>query len=210
VPERLDIAEIIDAETDGRIPGSDISIGTPLGPGHARPGGRATLEGRVRRLVGEHHGDAIREDPRSGAGAPPPLDAIHLVTPKQLEQIEHCIALRMVELFGLDVSSFAPDTTNFATYIDSTNTRAPIAQRGKARKKRADLRLAGPGLVVTCDGGIALAAHAYPGNRPDVTQFPRHDRYPDVPVHHARTSETDPQVTVLFDAGQDLATTSPI
>ncbi len=61
--------------------------------------------------------------------------------------------------------------TNFATYIDSANAAAPIAQRGKAKQKRSDLRLVGLGLVVTRDGGVPLASHAYPGDRPDVTQF---------------------------------------
>lgn len=39
--------------------------------------------------------------------------------------------------------------TNFATYIDSTNDHAPIAQRGRAKQRRADLRLVGLGMVVT-------------------------------------------------------------
>ena len=30
----------------------------------------------------------------------------------------------------------------------------------------------GLGLVVTRDGGIPLTWHAYPGDKPDVTQFP--------------------------------------
>ena len=50
--------------------------------------------------------------------------------------------------------------------------RAPVAQRGKAKQKRADLRLIGLGLVVTREDGIPLTWHAYPGDRPDVTQFP--------------------------------------
>src|SRR6266568_3039573 len=49
---------------------------------------------------------------------------------------------------------------------------APIAQRGKAKQKRTDLRIAGLGLVVTRDGGIPLTWHGYAGDRPDVTQFP--------------------------------------
>src|SRR5450759_4146168 len=82
------------------------------------------------------------------------------------------IALRAVEASGVDCSSVAPDMTNFATFIDTANGKAPIAQRGKAKQKRTDLRLAGLGLVVTRDGGIPLTWHAYPGDRPDVTQFP--------------------------------------
>ena len=43
--------------------------------------------------------------------------------------------------------------TNFATFIDTANQKAPVAQRGKAKQKRSDLRLVGLGLVVTRDGG---------------------------------------------------------
>src|SRR5664280_2130729 len=98
-------------------------------------------------------------------------DAMHAITVKQLAEIEHRLALAMVETFDLDISSLALDMTNFATYIDSGNDKAPIAQRGKAKQKRTDLRLVGLGLVVTRDGGVPLVAHAYPGNRLDVTQF---------------------------------------
>ena len=62
--------------------------------------------------------------------------------------------------------------TNFATFIATANGKAPIAQRGESQQKRSDLRLAGLGLVVTRDGGIPLTWHAYPGDKPDVTQFP--------------------------------------
>jgi hypothetical protein len=79
------------------------------------------------------------------------------------------ITLRAVEMSGLDCSSVALDMTNFATFIDTRNKRAPVAQRGKAKQKRSDLRLVGLGLVVTRDGGIPLTWHAYPGDKPDVT-----------------------------------------
>src|SRR5712672_3108445 len=99
-------------------------------------------------------------------------DAMHAVTLKQLEKIRRTIAVRIVQSSGVDVSSVALDMTNFATFIDTANGRAPIAQRGKAKQKRADLRLVGLGLVVTQDSGIPPTWHAYPGDRPDVTQFP--------------------------------------
>src|SRR5680860_518921 len=99
-------------------------------------------------------------------------DAMHALPVDALADIEHELALRVCDRFGLDTSSVALDMTNFATFIDTGNTKAPIAQRGKAKQKRADLRLVGLGLVVTRAGGIALLSHAYPGNKPDVTQFP--------------------------------------
>jgi hypothetical protein len=80
--------------------------------------------------------------------------------------------VRIVQMSGVDCSSVALDMTNFATFIGTANGKAPVARRGKAKQKRSDLRLVGLGLVVTRDGGIPLTWHAYPGDRPDVTQFP--------------------------------------
>ena len=99
-------------------------------------------------------------------------DAMHAVTLGQLAEISRTIAVRIVGLSGVDCSSVALDMTNFATFIATANGKAPVAQRGKAKQKRSDLRLVGLGLVVTRDGGIPLTWHAYPGDRPDVTQFP--------------------------------------
>ena len=137
-------------------------------------------------------------------------DAMHAVTVEQLEQISEKIAVRIARSAGVDVSSVALDMTNFATFIDTGNGRAPVAQRGKAKQKRSDLRLVGLGLVVTRDGGIPLTWHAYPGDRPDVTQFPGMidqltARYQAVcaaseaPAETAQTAD----VTVVFDAGQN-------
>ena len=67
-----------------------------------------------------------------------------------------------MEAFGLDCSSVALDMTNFATFIDTANGKAPVAQRGKAKQKRSDLRLVGLGLVVTRDGGIPLTCTPTP------------------------------------------------
>ncbi|HXZ70789.1 MAG TPA: IS1634 family transposase, partial [Streptosporangiaceae bacterium] len=134
-------------------------------------------------------------------------DAMHAVTLEQLEQISRRVAVRIVETAGTDCSSVALDMTNFATFIDTGNGKAPIAQRGKAKQKRSDLRLVGLGLVVTRDGGIPLTWHAYPGDRPDVTQFPDMitqlaDRYQAVCA--AAGVAADPaDMTVIFDAGQN-------
>ncbi len=133
-------------------------------------------------------------------------EAMHAVTPEQLATIEQRLAVRIIDEFGVDMSSLALDMTNFATFIDSANTKAPIAQRGKAKQKRSDLRLVGLGLVVTRDGGIPLVSHVYPGNKPDVTQFAT--VIDKLTARHAALAEqtgaaTRAQMTVVFDAGQN-------
>jgi transposase len=134
-------------------------------------------------------------------------DAMHAVTLEQLEAASQAITQRAVNEFGLDCSSVALDMTNFATFIDTANGKAPIAQRGKAKQKRSDLRLVGLGLVVTRDGGIPLTWHAYPGDRPDVTQFTAmidqlKTRYEQV-CAAAGLPAQNPDMTVVFDAGQN-------
>jgi transposase len=89
-----------------------------------------------------------------------------------LRTIETELGRRIVAEHGLDPSGLVLDMTNFAIYIDSGDGKAPIAERGEAEQKRVGLRLVGLGLVVTGDGGIPLLSHAYPGDRPDLAQFP--------------------------------------
>ena len=136
-------------------------------------------------------------------------DAMHAVTLEQLEEISRAVAVRLVEVSGVDVSSVALDMTNFATFIDTGNEKAPVAQRGKAKQKRSDLRIVGLGLVVTRDGGIPLTWHAYPGDRPDVTQFAAmisqlRGQYEAIAADaRGQASGGGAAMTVVFDAGQN-------
>jgi transposase len=123
---------------------------------------------------------------------------------KELRRIEARIGRALVKEFDLDLSGLALDMTNFATFIDSSNERAPLAQRGKAKQKRVDLRLVAVALVVSRDGGVPLVSHAYPGDRPDVTQFPAVidellARYREL------TDGSVESLTVVYDAGQNSA-----
>ena len=63
------------------------------------------------------------------------------------------------------------DTTNFFTYIDTTNEHCDIAQRGKNKQKRNDLRQVGLAMVVSKEDYIPLFHHSYQGNLQDGTVF---------------------------------------
>jgi transposase len=128
-------------------------------------------------------------------------DAMDRLGEAALKQIESELGRRIVSEFGLDLSGLVLDMTNFATYIDSTNEKAPIAQRGKAKQKRTDLRLVGLALVVTRDGGIPLVSHAYPGDRPDVTQFGT--VISELTSRYRQLSAGVESLTVIYDAGQN-------
>jgi transposase len=130
-------------------------------------------------------------------------DAMDLLSQADLAAIETQVYGGMIERYGLDLASVALDMTNFATYIDSTNDRAPIAQRGKAKQKRVDLRLVGLALVVTRDGGIPIVSHAYPGDRPDVTQFST--VLDELVARYRLLVNGVESLTVVYDAGQNSA-----
>jgi len=62
--------------------------------------------------------------------------------------------------------------------------------------------LVGLGLVVSTDAGVPLVSHAYPGNKPDVTQFPTLvgelvSRFQALPGAEGG------ELTLVFDAGQN-------
>jgi transposase len=133
-------------------------------------------------------------------------EAMGAISEAQLKEVERRIVTGMVETFGVDVSGLVLDMTNFATWIASANDKAPIAQRGHSKQKRADLRIVGLGLVVSTDGGVPLVSHAYPGNRPDVTQFGAMvkelaERFESLLGDGADDGAR--RLTLVFDAGQN-------
>jgi transposase len=205
VLERLDVIGAIDEVVGARRSDAGASVGTYLGLAALNrvvaPRSKLAFADWWKTTAG----DRITSVPTVALDHRRFWDAMHAITVDQLARVEQLLALRMIERFGLDISALALDMTNFATYIDTANAKAPIAQRGKAKQKRTDLRLVGLGLVVTRDGGVPLVAHAYPGNRPDVTQFAtmidllaaRHGALA------ARTGNAPGQITVVFDAGQN-------
>ena len=128
-------------------------------------------------------------------------DAMDRLGQTELREIETRLGRRMVTEFGLDLTGLALDMTNFATFIDTGNERAPIAQRGKAKQKRTDLRLVGLALVITRDGGVPVISHGYPGDRPDVTQF--RTVVDDLVTRYRDLVAGVESLTVVYDGGQN-------
>src|SRR5712691_4429019 len=122
-------------------------------------------------------------------------EAMDAIGEDDIQEIERRIVSAMVETFSIDLSGLVLDMTNFATWIDSANERAPIAKRGHSKQKRSDLRICGLGLVVSTDGGVPL-----------VTQFPAMvnelvARFGALlPDGQDRKSD---RLTLVYDAGQN-------
>jgi transposase len=92
-----------------------------------------------------------------------PVDAI--------EKIELDLVKKAYELYNLEKNTLFFDTTNFFTYIDTTNTRCNIAKRGKNKQKRYDLRQIGLAMVITQEDMIPVFHLTYEGNMNDTKVF---------------------------------------
>ncbi len=203
----LGVAGIIDQAAGPRPAGQPLSTGTYLALAALNRLAAPCSKAAFAKWWKTTAADRFTKIPASALDHRRFWDAMHAITLEQLEQAPEQIAARIVRASGVDVSSVALDMTSFATFIATGNGRAPVAQRGKAKQKRSDLRLAGLGLVVTRDGGIPLTWHAYPGDKPDVTQFPDmtgqlKDRYEAVCAAAGLALEAA-DMTVVFDAGQN-------
>jgi transposase len=201
--ERLDVIGVID-ETVPRRPHAGATIGTYLALATANrivaPCSKLGFADWWNTTAG----------PRWVKVANPALDhrrfwdAMDRLGTDELRMVEAELGRRVITEFGLDLSALVLDMTNFATFIDSANDRAPIAQRGKAKQKRTDLRLVGVALVVTRDGGVPLLCHAYPGDRPDVTQFS--SVIDELLTRYRDLTEHVEDLTLIYDAGQNSTT----
>jgi transposase len=170
--ERIGVAEIIDDVVGRRRADASASVGTYLSLATANrvvdPCSKRQFADWWRTTVGPR----MLRLPASALDHRRFWDAMDRLSEHHLEECERRISLKIIEQFDLDLHGLVLDMTNFATFIDSTNSRASIAQRGKAKQKRNDLRLVGLALVVTRDGAIPVVSHPYAGNRHEPPSSP--------------------------------------
>jgi len=203
VLERLGVAEIVDEVVGGRRSDAAASVGTYIALATANRVVDPCSKRKFSDWWKTTAGDRWVRLPASAFDHRRFWDAMDAISEEQLREIERRIVARMATTFDVDLSGLVLDMTNFATYIDSANDRAPIAQRGHAKQKRTDLRIIGLGLVVSTDGGIPLVSHAYAGNKPDVTQFP--SLVAELVARFEALAADAGELTLVFDAGQNSA-----
>lgn len=95
-----------------------------------------------------------------------------LITEHNIDYIQNTLTKHLVENFQINPQALLYDTTNFFTYIATGNKRNTLAQRGKNKVKRDDLRQVGLALLVTKDFQIPLFHKVYQGNQADRGLFP--------------------------------------
>lgn len=93
----------------------------------------------------------------------------------------------------------AYDTTNFHTYIASTNTRSDLAQRGRNKQGHHNLRQVGLSYVMDAEHGISLCHHVYSGNTGDVEELSPALRRITAMLDHNQIPRDS--VTLVFDKG---------
>ncbi len=126
-------------------------------------------------------------------------DQMDCVSLEALQAIEGDLTQVVIRELGIKLDTLFYDTTNFFTYIASTNRRPTLAQRGKSKQKRADLRIFGLALLVSRDGQIPLCSQVYKGNKADSKLFP--ESLSQIRQRLAALSVDVQDVTVVYDKG---------
>ena len=98
-------------------------------------------------------------------------DLMDALPAEAIAKIEQELVREAFARYELDSGTLFFDTTNFFTYIHTTNQRCTIAQRGKNKQKRYDLRQTGLALVVTQEDMIPVFHLTYQGNLNDTKVF---------------------------------------
>ncbi len=122
-----------------------------------------------------------------------PVEAIPKIEAELLQKVQ--------TLYPLEHDTLLFDTTNFFTFIATTNRRCTIAQRGKNKQKRHDLRQVGLALVVTRKDSIPLFHLSYQGNLPDSKVF--HQVIGDIKKRLVALSFDLEKHTLVFDRGNN-------
>ncbi|MBW1787069.1 MAG: IS1634 family transposase [Deltaproteobacteria bacterium] len=128
-------------------------------------------------------------------------DQMEALPPSAIPLIEEDLIRTMVEKNNLTLDTLLCDTTNFFTYIASTNERCSLAQRGKNKQKRMDLRQLGLLLLITRQDDIPLFHKVYEGNLQDRTVFKKY--FQDMVDRFKAIAGSLEDITIVFDQGNN-------
>lgn len=115
--------------------------------------------------------------------------------------IEEEIVANLLEKEEIALDTLLCDTTNFFTYIDSANHRCTIAQRGKNKQKRMDLRQFGLLLLVSRKDQIPIVHKVYQGNLADQTVFK--EEFKNILNRFKAICGSLEDITLVFDQGNN-------
>lgn len=126
-------------------------------------------------------------------------DQMDDITEEDLRLAEDTITKKILEVYDVGLEKLALDYTNYFTFIDSSNHRNNLAQRGRNKQKRHDLRQCSLAIVTSKECNIPLFSHVYKGNRNDHTEFAEYAK-----MLRERMPSYNPECTTLiFDGGSN-------
>jgi transposase len=126
-------------------------------------------------------------------------DHMDRITSDGIARIEGKLVPRILQEFGVDSELLLYDTTNFFTFIATSNDRVSLPQRGHSKAKRHDLRQIGLALLVTRNFQVPLLHQVYEGNIPDVKLFPQISA--ELIERYSQIAGKTPDATLVFDKG---------
>jgi transposase len=128
-------------------------------------------------------------------------DQMEAVPAESLCAIEEAVVRRLCQRQLITLDTLLLDATNFFTFLDSTNAHSQLAQRGKNKQGRNNLRQVGVLLVVARREVIPLFHDCYQGNKPDSKVFA--DTIGRVIERLGRFLGDLESVTLVFDRGNN-------
>ena len=128
-------------------------------------------------------------------------DHMDLFSEEKINDIQEKIAIHIKDTFKVNPRVLLYDTTNFFSYIATNNTRNTIAQRGRQKQKRNDLRQIGLALLVSEEFQIPLFHRAYQGNLADQGLFPKTIAEIKKSYNKAFDKSESSQSTLVYDKG---------
>lgn len=128
-------------------------------------------------------------------------DHMDLISADHIEAIQRSLLETMGTRLSVGEQCLLYDTTNYYTFIDTFNRRTQLAQRGRNKQRRNDLRQLSLSLVVDEPSQLPLYHQLYEGHRADVTQFASIlERLQALLIDGAEFRSAE-QLTLVFDKG---------
>jgi transposase len=128
-------------------------------------------------------------------------DQMQALPAEAIPLIEQQIFTRLQNYIPFKMDGLLLDTSNFFTFIDSTNKRCEMPQRGRNKQKRYDLRQIGLALLVTRKEQLPLLHKTYKGNQFDSKVFA--DLFEELTGRLAHLSDQVADMTLIFDKGNN-------
>jgi transposase len=122
-----------------------------------------------------------------------------LLDKDKIQAIEDDLTKKVIDSYDISTDCLLFDNSNFITYID-TDTPSNLAQRGKSKEHRSDLRIVGLSLMVSPTHNIPLFHELYPGNTNDAKRFS--EIIDSLKTRYKKLGRSG-EITIVFDRGNN-------